>query len=82
MGVAGPWGKAGNAPARFPHHVIAVQMYAEFIGWTVEHLYLNEDDIYPDEKVGLLKLMPEGEVLKDVGIRVSPTEFFIMREPK
>ena len=82
MSVAGPWGKAANAPATYPHHVIAVQMYAEYIGWTVEHLYLNEEDLLVDEKLAILKISPEGEVIKDVGIRVSPTEFFIMREPK
>lgn len=82
MSVAGPWGKAASAAPTYMQQILAVSSYAEYIGWTVEHLYLNEEDLLVDEKLAILKISPEGEVIKDVGIRVSPTEFFIMREPK
>lgn len=82
MGVAGNWGRQKSAAPSYTHEIAAMSYYAQYIGWTVQHMYLNEDDLINDEKIAILKLAPVGEVIKDVGIRLSPVEFYIMREPK
>ena len=65
------------------HHskLYAVQGYADLIGWNVEHVYLPHNTTSSDPKVAILKLTTEGEVIKDVGLRIG-NNFYIMREPK
>jgi hypothetical protein len=46
----------------------------------LENVVLPKDAVISDDKIGLLKIPPVGTVVKDVGIRVSEDEFYVMRE--
>lgn len=54
--------------------------YCQLIGWELMHLYIPNIDSN-DPKVAILKLAKEGEVIKDVGVRISDHNFYIMRDP-
>jgi len=58
-----------------------VKNYAEAIGWDLTHHYLPVGMTSDDPKIAMLKLTNVGEVLKDVGVRTSDTDYYIMREP-
>jgi hypothetical protein len=58
-----------------------VKNYAEAIGWDLTHHHLPVGMTSDDPKIAMLKLTNVGEVLKDVGVRTSDTDYYIMREP-
>lgn len=88
MGVAAPWGSASTSNSDHMNKVWKLEKYAEMVGDTLVKIYLNEDDVIGEEfgdlldKIGLLKIAPEGEVIKNVGIRISANDFYVLREPK
>lgn len=81
MGVAWPT-NSGNAPSfsPFSFEVSCLAQYCVLIGWVLENVVLPKDAVISDDKIGLLKIPPVGTVVKDVGIRVSEDEFYVMRE--
>lgn len=81
MAAAGPWGKAPLKTLEIAEKIGVLKRYCEFIGWACEELHLNADAVIDDGKVGLLKIAPAGEIIHEVGLRVSEEEFYVMREP-
>lgn len=61
--------------------VYALKSYADVIGWALEHYRLPEGTTSNDPKIAILKISTIGEVIKDVGVRTSETDFYIMRQP-
>lgn len=61
--------------------VFALKSYADVIGWALEHYRLPEGTTSNDPKIAILKISTIGEVVKDVGVRTSETDFYIMRQP-
>ena len=61
--------------------VYAIKAYADAIGWALEHYRLPEGTTSNDPKIAILKISTIGEVIKDVGVRTSETDFYIMRQP-
>jgi hypothetical protein len=61
--------------------VYAVKNYAVAIGWSMTHHHLPAGVTSDDPKIAMLKLIAIGEVLKDVGVRTSDTDFYVMRAP-
>lgn len=59
----------------------AVKQYADAIGWDLTHHHLPVGMTSDDPKIAMLKLTNVGEVLKDVGVRTSDTDYYVMREP-
>lgn len=63
------------------HRVHTLKQYCMLIGWEFIHLYIPDIESN-DPKVAILKLAKEGEVIKDVGVRIGDHNFYIMREPR
>jgi hypothetical protein len=61
--------------------VYTVKNYTDAIGWDLVHHYLPVGITSDDPKIAMLKLVDVGEVLKDVGVRTSDTDYYVMREP-
>jgi hypothetical protein len=61
--------------------VYAVKNYAVAIGWSMTHHHLPAGVTSDDPKIAMLKLIAIGEVLKDVGVRTSDTDYYVMRAP-
>lgn len=61
--------------------VYAIKAYADAIGWALEHYRLPEGTTSNDPKIAILKISTIGEVIKDVGVRTSESDFYIMRQP-
>lgn len=53
--------------------------YATLTGSEVEHVHLPEGVATNDPLVSILKLSNVNEVVKDVGVRTSPTDFYVIR---
>jgi hypothetical protein len=73
-----------QAKSAFPTHqdkMYTVMQYADAIGWDLTHHYLPVGMASDDPKIAMLKLVNVGEILKDVGVRTSDTDYYIMREP-
>lgn len=81
MAAAGPWGKAPLKTLEMSEKIGVLKRYCEFIGWACEELHLNADDVIDDAKLGLLKIATAGDIVHNVGLRVSEEEFYVMREP-
>lgn len=77
------WGSLGQASNPFPDQSIVYTLmnYAQAIGWQLSHHHLPVGVTSDDPKISLLKLATIGEIVKDVGVRTSDTDFYIMREP-
>ena len=58
-----------------------VMQYADAIGWSVTHHHLPVGVTSDDPKIAILKIASIGQVLKDVGVRTSDTDFYFMRDP-
>ena len=58
-----------------------VMQYAYAIGWSVTYHHLPVGVTSDDPKIAILKITSVGEVLKDVGVRISDTDYYVMREP-
>lgn len=58
-----------------------VKNYADAIGWSLTHHHLPAGVTSDDPKIAILKITSIGQVLKDVGVRTSDTDFYIMRDP-
>lgn len=58
-----------------------VKNYADAIGWSLTHHHLPSGVTSDDPKIAILKIASIGQVLKDVGVRTSDTDFYIMRDP-
>lgn len=61
--------------------VYALKAYTDLIGWAFEHHRMPEGTTSNDPKIAILKISTIGEVIKDVGVRTSETDFYIMRQP-
>jgi len=59
----------------------ALNSYANVIGWELKHHHIPVGVTSDDPKIAMLKLVYVGEVLKDVGVRTSETDYYVMREP-
>lgn len=55
--------------------------YADAIGWDLTHHHLPDGVTSDDPKLSILKISPVGEVIKDVGVRTSVSDYYVMREP-
>ncbi len=80
MGI--PW---TTAPANVPHadygtNLFVLEKYCEYVGWKLENAQIPKDAIIDDEKIALLMITPMGDIVKDVGIRISEEQFYVMRE--
>lgn len=70
-----------NAPSyRIDEAVNKLERYAELCGDAVQIVNLKEDDSCTDVKIIMLKASVEGEVVKEVGIKISDTRFAVYRE--
>jgi len=58
-----------------------VKNYADAIGWSMTHHHLPAGVTSDDPKIAILKITTAGQVLKDVGVRTSDTDFYVMRDP-
>lgn len=58
-----------------------VKNYADAIGWSLTHHHLPAGVTSDDPKIAILKIASIGQVLKDVGVRTSDTDFYVMRDP-
>jgi len=73
-----------NQQSYFATHdtaVYAVKNYTDAIGWTMTHHHLPAGVTSDDPKIAILKITTAGQVLKDVGVRTSDTDFYVMRDP-
>ncbi len=61
--------------------VYAIKSYADVIGWAFEHYRMPEGTTSNDPKIAILKISTIGEVIKDVGVRTSEVDFYVMRQP-
>jgi hypothetical protein len=59
----------------------SLNSYANVIGWTLTHHHIPVGVTSDDPKIAILKITSVGEVLKDVGVRTSDTDYYVMREP-
>lgn len=75
------WGSSQYQSQSDYGKVQSLQLYCEAINWSLSHLHIPDGVTSNDPKVSILKLTPIGEVIKDVGMRSSMTDFWIMREP-
>jgi hypothetical protein len=73
--------QAGVTGLAHDSKVYALKAYADVIGWALEHYRLPEGTTSNDPKIAILKISTIGEVIKDVGVRTSETDFYIMRQP-
>ena len=81
MAAAGQWGRAPLKTQEMFEKIMVLQRYCEFIGWKCEEIHINADDVIDDAKLGLLKIATAGDIVPNVGLRVSEEEFYVMREP-
>lgn len=77
------WGAQQSQVVHSTHHhkMYTVMQYAEEIGWEITHHHVPVGMTSDDPKIAMLKLVNVGEVLKDVGVRTSDNDYYIMREP-
>jgi hypothetical protein len=73
--------QAGVTGLAHDSKVYALKAYADAIGWALEHYRLPEGTTSNDPKIAILKISTIGEVIKDVGVRTSEADFYIMRQP-
>lgn len=58
----------------------ALTRYAELVDAKLEHIYLPDNVTTNHPKVSILKLMQDGEVVKDVGLRYDANNFYVFKE--
>ena len=73
--------QAGVTGLAHDSKVYAIKAYADVIGWAFEHYRMPEGTSSNDPKIAILKISTIGEVIKDVGVRTSESDFYIMRQP-
>jgi hypothetical protein len=73
--------QAGVTSLDHASKVYALKAYTDVIGWAFEHYRLPEGTTSNDPKIAILKISTIGEVIKDVGVRTSEADFYIMRAP-
>ena len=73
--------QAGVTSLDHASKVYAIKAYTDVIGWAFEHHRMPEGTTSNDPKIAILKISTIGEVIKDVGVRTSEVEFYIMRQP-
>ena len=76
----GGYSQASPPMYRIDEDVSKLQVYAELCGDAVQIVNLKEDDPCTDVKIIMLKASVEGEVVKEVGIKISDTRFAVYRE--
>jgi hypothetical protein len=74
-------GQAYNSIMSHQGAMYTIKNYADAIGWSITHHVLPDGVTSDDPKIAMLKLIKVGEVLKDVGVRTSDTDYYVMREP-
>lgn len=74
---------AQNTQTTMTHQntMYVVKQYADAIGWDLTHHHLPVGMTSDDPKIAILKIATIGEVIKDVGVRASETDYYVMREP-
>ena len=81
MGVGnGGYSQANPPMYRIDVDVSKLQVYAELCGDAVQIVNLEEGEPCTDVKIIMLKASVEGEVVKEVGIKISDTKFAVYRE--
>jgi hypothetical protein len=73
--------QANSAFSAHQDKMYTLKNYADAIGWDLTHHHLPVGMTSDDPKIAMLKLINVGEVLKDVGVRTSDTDYYVMREP-
>lgn len=81
MAAAGQWGRSPLKTQEMYEKISVLNRYCEFIGWKCDEVHINADDVIDDAKIGLLKIATAGDIIHEVGLRVSEEEFYVMREP-
>lgn len=81
MGVSGNWGSAPAKTMDMIEKIGVLQRYCEFVGYTVEQIYINSDDVIDDVNLGLLKIASVGDIVDGVGLRAAEDEFYVVRKP-
>lgn len=78
-----PYWAAQNTQTTMTHQntMYVVKQYADAIGWDLTHHHLPVGMTSDDPKIAILKITSIGQVLKDVGVRTSDTDFYVMRDP-
>lgn len=82
MSAAGPWGGKPNVAHEYLIKVQKVRVYCDMVGWELEEVHINADDIIDDASIGLLKIANVGDVIDGIGIRVSDEEYYVIRKPQ
>jgi hypothetical protein len=82
MAAAGQWGRGPLIPQEVMIKIHNLRHYTEAIGWKLEEIIINPDDVIDDDKLGLLKLTIAGDVVHEVGMKATEETFYVMREPK
>lgn len=76
----GGYSQASPPMYRIDEAVNKLQRYAELCGDGVQIVDIEEDAPCEDVKIIMLKASEEGEVVKEVGIKISDTKFAVYRE--
>ena len=80
MGVAWPNTHTNVPNADYGTELFVLEKYCEYVGWKLENAQIPKDAIIDDEKIALLMITPMGDIVKDVGIRITEEQFYVMRE--
>jgi hypothetical protein len=83
LGSAPYWAAQNTQTTILTHQntMYVVKQYADAIGWSLTHHHLPAGVTSDDPKIAILKITSIGQVLKDVGVRTSDTDFYVMRDP-
>lgn len=81
MGV--PWNNAApniSNGVDYGTQLFVLEKYCEYVGWKLENTQIPKDAVMNDPKIAILMITPTGDIVKDVGIRISEEQFYVMRE--
>jgi hypothetical protein len=81
MAAGGNWGHVPSKSMEMIEKIGVLQRYCEFVGYTVDQIFINSDDVLDDANLGLLKIASVGDIVDGVGLRASEDEFYVVRKP-
>lgn len=76
----GGYTQASPPSYRIDEAVNKLGRYAELCGDIIQMVMLKDDEPCTDVKIIMLKATKAGEVVKEVGIKISDTKFAVYRE--
>jgi hypothetical protein len=82
MAAAGQWGRASIKPTDLYEKLQVLKLYCEYVGYKLDEVHINADDIIDDANIGILKIANVGDIIDGVGLRVSDWEFYVVRKPQ